>query len=76
MKVAEALSGVVGRPVIDQTGLNESYAMELTWPEAMDGAGSRSIFAAVREQLGLRLEPAKGLLVSYIIEHAERPSEN
>jgi uncharacterized protein (TIGR03435 family) len=43
--------------------------------ESIDANGP-SIFTAIQEQLGLRLEPAKGTVQSLIIESAERPTDN
>jgi uncharacterized protein (TIGR03435 family) len=67
------LSNVVGKPVMDHTGLTGRYDLALEMP-APDGG--ESIFTAVQEQLGLKLEPAKGTVETLVIDHVERPSEN
>ena len=76
-----------GRPVIDKTGLTNSYDFTLVFaPElapdiSRESLGSEfrdrpSIFDALREQLGLKLSPEKGPVDYYVIDHVERPSEN
>ena len=70
------------RLVVDQTGLKDSYAIELQW--ARDIAGGTpdldtsrpSLFTAVKEQLGLRLDPAKLPVQVFVIDEARRPDEN
>jgi uncharacterized protein (TIGR03435 family) len=73
------LSRQLDRNVIDKTGLDKFYDFTLEWtPEpqrAADPVG-RTIFTAVREQLGLKLESQKGPVEFYIIDHAEKPSVN
>lgn len=79
------------RTVIDQTGLKGTYDVALEWtPDDSQLAGflppgapkptvtdsGPSIFAALQEQLGLKLESAKGPVEILVIDHAERPSEN
>ena len=74
------------RPVIDKTGLTQYYDFTLTFvPEfpgvpteklAPDLQNRPALFDAIREQLGLRLEPAKGPVDSYIIDSVQRPSGN
>jgi uncharacterized protein (TIGR03435 family) len=78
------LSGQVGRIVVNKTGLTGDYAIELNWqPDPMQaGAGPANadalpdLFTALQEQAGLKLEPAKGQVDVYVIDHIEKPSEN
>jgi uncharacterized protein (TIGR03435 family) len=77
--LAYELSWRLGRPVIDQTGLEGRYKLTLKWTEddvASSAADGPSLFTAIQEQLGLRLEPAKGPVPVLVIDHAEKPSEN
>lgn len=65
-----------GRPVVDKTGLDGSYDCEASWSrEGSDGPGS-SLFTAIQEQMGLKLEPAKGDVETVVVDSVERPSEN
>jgi|HubBroStandDraft_5_1064220.scaffolds.fasta_scaffold167156_1 uncharacterized protein (TIGR03435 family) len=75
------LSIELKRPVVDRTGLKGFYNFTLRWtPE--DGAppegdvAAPSIFTAVQEELGLKLEPAKAPVQVLVIDNLERPSEN
>jgi uncharacterized protein (TIGR03435 family) len=69
------------RPLFDKTGLMGSYDFTLEFTrtnrlgELADPAGT-SVFTAVQEQLGLKLETAKEPTEFLVIEHAESPSEN
>ena len=74
------LANVTGRPVMDKTGLTGKYDYKLEYaPDdnsvEADPTGP-SIFTAVQEQLGLKLESAKGPVEIFVIDHVERPSEN
>ena len=70
------LSGTVGRTVLDQTGLaDEIFAVDLKWSDGSTGEGP-SVFTAVREQLGLRLESKKGPVAVFVVERSAKPSEN
>jgi uncharacterized protein (TIGR03435 family) len=75
------------RPVLDKTGLTQVYDFELEFsPELPPGLTKEdlvpelqnlpTLFDAVREQLGLRLIPAKGPVTEYVIDHVEQPSAN
>ena len=87
--LADTLSSRVGRIVIDETGLSGEWDWDLEWspapsepvtpgditaaPAPSDGP---SIFAAVQEQLGLRLASGRALLDVLVIDAIERPSPN
>jgi uncharacterized protein (TIGR03435 family) len=79
-RFAWLLSRVLGRVVIDRTGLTGNFDVNLEWTlddiqAASDGTGP-SIFTAVQDQLGLKLESQKGPVEILIVERAEKPSEN
>ena len=70
----------IGRPVFDATNLTEQFEWELKWtPDSPDGnapADGVSIFTALQEQLGVRLEPARGPVDVLVIDSVAPPSEN
>ena len=75
-ELAFSLSGTVDRMVIDKTGLTGEYDFELTWaPDNQPDAGP-SIFTALQEQLGLKLQTARAPIDVVVIDHLERPSAN
>jgi uncharacterized protein (TIGR03435 family) len=92
--LAIRLSGILGRTVVDKTGLTGAYDISLEWTEDTQAGGapggaptsqpsaaaldpiSPSIFTAIQEQLGLKLESGKGPVEVIMIDHAERPSGN
>jgi uncharacterized protein (TIGR03435 family) len=90
--LANFLSQQLGRSVIDKTGLGDKYNFTLTYtPEPGQGGAfgppgpdappppdpnGPSIFTALQEQLGLRLESAKGPVDILVIDHAEKPDAN
>jgi uncharacterized protein (TIGR03435 family) len=70
-----ALSNAVERVVVDRTGLKGSFDVDLEW--ASDpGSDKPSIFTAVQEQLGLKLEFERNAVDVVIIDHVERPTED
>jgi len=76
-----ALSQQLGRPIVDKTELKGFYDFRLQWtpqlgqqPET-DSSGP-TIFTAIQEQLGLRLESSKGPVDVIVIESVQKPSEN
>jgi uncharacterized protein (TIGR03435 family) len=78
------LSNQLDRLVVDRTGLAGNYDLQLEWsPEASRtsaDAGTEpagpSIFTAVQEQLGLRLDATRASVDAIVIDALERPSEN
>ena len=87
-ELADALGSYVDRPVINQTGLPGIFDIAVRFAAdrrdprvpadgpAADPNGAVSIFTAVQEQLGLRLEPSRGLATVLVVEHIEPPSPN
>ena len=77
-QIINALNREVDRPVVDRTQLTGRYSFTLKWsPDPLAGADAGpSIFTAVQEQLGLRLEPTDELVDAIVIDHVEPPSAN
>lgn len=69
-----------GRPVFDATSLTGQFEWELQWtPDSLDGNASAdavSIFTALQEQLGVKLEPARGPIDVLVIDGVAPPSEH
>ncbi len=87
--LASQLGQQLGRFVLNQTGLRGDFAFHVEWtpdpgqnqggdsdtpPPA--GADGPSLFTALQDQLGLKLESAKGPVEVLVIDHAEKPDEN
>jgi uncharacterized protein (TIGR03435 family) len=79
------LRQAAGRPIVDKTGLTGYYTVTLTYdrmaglrgPDAAPAADAApSVFTAVQEQLGLKLEPARVSRQTLVIDRLERPTEN
>jgi uncharacterized protein (TIGR03435 family) len=71
--LAGMLTRVAGRPVVDKTGLSGNYNVKLRYAPANDPNSSLpSVFTALQEQAGLKLEPAKVPYDVVIIDHVER----
>jgi uncharacterized protein (TIGR03435 family) len=93
----QTLAPLLGRPVVDETGLEGKYSWEVPWtadpavqmpggpggpgpggpagpPPSADGGGS--IFTALTEQLGLKLESRKGPVPVLVVEKLEKPEAN
>ncbi len=78
-RLAELLSAKLDRPVADKTGLSGLYDIELTWtPDTTppDADLGPSVFTAIQEQLGLRLEGRKMPIEVLVIDSISRPSAN
>jgi uncharacterized protein (TIGR03435 family) len=84
--LAHELAQVLGRVVLDNTGLSGSYDLRLRWtpdnaPPALlngepDPNAPPDLFAAIQEQLGLKLESGKGPVAVLVVDRIERPSED
>ena len=74
---AAAVSFNVGRPVIDRTGLRDTYYLDLTWAGDTTPISSLpSLTAAMRERFGLELKPDAGPVEVLVIDKAEKPLPN
>jgi len=76
-------SSILDRPVLDRTGLGGRYDFTLEWTPDLSpsdnptpNAAGPSIFTAVQEQLGLKLERQKAPVEILVIDHVEKASEN
>ena len=81
--LTKMLEGRVERNVVDKTGLKGDYDLHLKWHREEDGptAGTTddpapSIYTALQEQLGLKLQPSKGPVDTLVVDHIEEPTEN
>lgn len=95
-ELVRVLSNVMGRPVIDKTGISGNFDIHLPFapdssleglpgagapggpalPVAADPSAGATIFTAIQEELGLKLESTKGPVEVIVIDGAERPTEN
>ena len=89
-QLASALSTIIGQPVVDHTGLAGVFDVTVEFrpdfqapsrdaPVAGDrppASDAPSIFTALQEQLGLKLESTRGPVDVLVIDHAEKPSDN
>ncbi|MBV8843873.1 MAG: TIGR03435 family protein [Bryobacterales bacterium] len=96
---SKTLGTVVGRPVIDKTGITGRFDIRIKFARegttlaadyvrligpppasdprpASDPTDPPSIFVALQEELGLRLEAGRGPVETLVIDHIEKPSEN
>jgi len=75
------LSVQANRAVVDKTGLTGTYDFTLEFAPSRgrvnsDAPSGPTIFDAVKDQLGMKLEPGRGLVDLFVIDHVERPSDN
>jgi len=88
--LATSLAPFVSRFTVDRTGLAGGFDVELTWtpdqslpdpaakplPDAPPNSPGPSLFAALQEQLGLKLVSEKGPVSVLVVDHIEEPSAN
>jgi uncharacterized protein (TIGR03435 family) len=81
--VVQMCAQMLGRKVVDKTGLTGKYDYTLDWtayegpaaaaPGSEPDAAEPPVFSVVQEQLGLRLESEKGPVEYIVVDHAEKP---
>ena len=86
--LATSLSELVGRPIVDRTGLTGSFDGTLTWapaPEELGALGQpapeapefgASLFTALEEQFGLKLQAERGGVDYLAVTNADQPTPN
>lgn len=79
-QLATSLAPFLSRFSIDKTELSGRFDVELTWtPDQVAASGDSagpSIFAAIQEQLGLKLVSERGPVEVLVVDRGEKPSEN
>jgi uncharacterized protein (TIGR03435 family) len=77
-ELTAALTQLLDRPVVDETAILETFDVHLDWIPGLPPAdiSGPSLFTAVQEQLGLKLESRKGPVDTVVIEHVEKPNAN
>jgi uncharacterized protein (TIGR03435 family) len=75
-QLAQYLASIVGRPVVDKTGIAGIYDVRLSFAPDLRDTDRPSVFAALQEQLGLRLETSRGPVETVVIERAALPDSN
>jgi len=78
--LAMNLTFPLDRTVINKTGLTGRYDFRLQWtPDGVATAPTDAppdLFTAIEEQLGLKLQAAKGPVETLVIDHVEQPTAN
>jgi uncharacterized protein (TIGR03435 family) len=87
--LADTLRRFAGRGVVDETGLTGYFAIDLEWAPTPDQQTQRpggavlpvngdgpSLFTALQEQLGLKLEPRRGPVDVLVLDAVHSPAEN
>ena len=72
----QLLANASGRIVVDRTGLKGPFAIDLEYSQDQTASDKPSIFTAVQEQLGLKLDPQRASVDALVIDAVERPSPN
>jgi len=82
-KLAGMLSAMFGRPVTDKTGLTGKYDFVMQYKDRWDSDRKDNdtdptppLDHALQDELGLKVEAAKGPVKVLVIDHIEKPSEN
>lgn len=74
--LARQLSNQVGRPVVDKTELKGNFDFKMTFAPDLGDSEGPSIFTALEEQMGLKLDPQRGPVEVLVIDGVGHPSAN
>jgi uncharacterized protein (TIGR03435 family) len=80
-RFARYISNVLVQPVVDETGLKDNYSFVIEYENPRPGRDDKettlpTLFTALTETLGLKLEPRKVPIDVVVVDHAEQPTEN
>ena len=82
-QLCDTLGNILERPVVDRTGLAETYDFQLKFALGTSASGKQSeeltgasLSTALKEQLGLRLTRKEAPVSTWVIERADKPTEN
>ncbi len=78
-QLASSLSGRLGSPVHDRTGMSGVFDYNVVFARddnPADVSGLPTLAVALQQELGLRLEKSKAQVEVLIVDHVEKPSEN
>jgi len=79
--IADSLSGILLRPIVDETGLTGTFNFDLQFADLrLDDASNETtapaLFTAITQQLGLKLESGRAAAPVLVVQNVHRPSEN
>ena len=75
-QLSDYLENFAGGRIEDRSGLTGEYDLTLSWSRDSNDVQRPSIFTAIQEQLGLKLERTRGLVEVLVIDSVERPTPN
>jgi uncharacterized protein (TIGR03435 family) len=75
-ELVRRLQGMVDRPVVDATGLTGNFDWVLSFSNDLTDAESPTVFQALQDRLGLKLENRTGPVEVLVIDSVQRPTEN
>jgi uncharacterized protein (TIGR03435 family) len=80
VQLIEILNDILKRPILDETGIKGIFDITLDWAPDVDTPGAAadtrpSLFTAIQEQLGLKLESRRSSIPVLVVDRAEKPSE-
>ena len=73
-QLADTLASLMEQAVVDHTELKGVYDIDLTWAADQTTDSGPSLFTALQEQLGLKLQPTKAAVDVLVIDHIEKPT--
>jgi len=71
-RLADFLSGLMDRPVIDSTGKPGLFAFTLDWSVSSDQTGNEDAIFGALERVGLKAQSSKALVQTMIVDHVEK----